>query len=279
MAKPNVLVLRAPGTNCDAETAFAFERAGARAECVHVNRLLKDDGLLRQFQILTVPGGFCYGDDVAAGKILASKFQHHLFERLREFHAAGNLLLGICNGFQVLLKSGILFADPLAKPAATLTWNDHGRYEARWVTLIAEPTKCAFLRGIDTMYLPMAHAEGKFIVRDDATMGELLSQGQIALRYAVPAATAVRRERALVTAGKGNSAADTRNEDVPFPYNPNGSQDAVAGLCDPTGRAFGLMPHPERYIATTQHPRWTREKLPSIPDGLLMFRNAVEYFA
>jgi phosphoribosylformylglycinamidine synthase len=279
MTKPRVLVLRAPGTNCDAETAFAFEQAGAVAECVHVNRLLEDGRMLERYQILAVPGGFCYGDDVAAGKILASKLQHHLFDCLCEFHAAGNLLLGICNGFQVLLKSGILFADPRAAPPATLTWNDHGRYEARWVTMRPEQTRCVFLRGIDTLYLPMAHAEGKFIVRDVATMRELEAQGQIALRYAIPSPEVAPRVRMRSAVNAGSSASEHEPTVIPFPYNPNGSQGAVAGLCDPSGRAFGLMPHPERYVERTQHPRWTREILPETPDGMRIFRNAVEFFA
>ncbi len=263
MAKPNVLVLRAPGTNCDAESAFAFEMAGANTERVHVNRLLDDGTLLQRFQILCIPGGFSYGDDVAAGKVMAAKIQHHLFEQMREFHAAGNLLLGICNGFQVLLKTGLLFADPTAELSATLTWNDNGRYEARWVTLQAASDRCIFLRGIKSMYLPVAHAEGKFMTRDSATLQQLDAQGQLALRYIAPAGEPQ-------TNGESN---------LPFPFNPNGSQESVAGFCDPTGRAFGLMPHPERFVQPTQHPRWTRDGLQPVGDGLQLFRNAVEFFA
>ncbi len=263
MAKPNALVLRAPGTNCDLESAYAFETAGARTERIHVNRLLDDGNLLKRFQILCVPGGFSYGDDVAAGKVMAAKIQHHLFDQMHEFHALGNLLLGICNGFQVLLKTGLLFADPLAESPATLTWNDNGRYEARWVTLAAESERCVFLRGIKSMFLPVAHAEGKFMSRDSAAMRKLESQGQLVLRYVAP----------------DHSTETNGSSKVPFPFNPNGSQESVAGFCDPTGRAFGLMPHPERFVQPTQHPRWTRDGLQPVGDGLKLFRNAVEFFA
>lgn len=280
MVKPNVLVVRAPGTNCDAETAFAFELAGARAERIHVNRLLEDRTLLRQFQILCIPGGFSYGDDVSAGKILASKIQHHLVEPLREFHTAGNLLLGICNGFQVLLKSGLLFSESSHTPA-TLTWNDTGRYEARWVSLKTASERCVFLRGIDRIELPVAHAEGKFVTRDASVMRHLESNGQLALRYVEPPEVAEVTECCGASIGANSRRSRTgasANEDVPFPFNPNGSQQSLAGLCDPTGRAFGLMPHPERFMFSTQHPRWTREGLRPSGDGLLLFQNAVEYF-
>ncbi len=296
MAKPTVLVLRAPGTNCDLETAHAFEMAGGQTERIHVNQLLDDGDVLQRFQILCLPGGFSYGDDVAAGKVLGAKIQHHLFEQLREFHADGKLLLGICNGFQVLLKCGLLFADPTAAAPATLTWNDHGRYEARWVTLQTESDRCVFLRDVKEMYLPVAHAEGKFVTRDAETMEQLESNGQLALRYVVPVRGQVARsesskrvvtsstrtaETLFPVAEKGNSAdsgSDPENW-IPFPFNPNGSQEAVAGLCDPTGRAFGLMPHPERFVQPTQHPRWTRDGLQPVGDGLRIFQNAVEYFA
>lgn len=279
MAKPMAMVLRAPGTNCDFETARAFEMAGGAAERVHVNQLLEDGNLLHRFQILCVPGGFSYGDDVAAGKVLGAKIQHHLYEQLREFHASGKLLLGICNGFQVLLKSGLLFADPTTPPA-TLTWNDTGRYEARWVNLQTSSDRCVFLRGIEQMELPVAHAEGKFVARDAATLRQMEIAGQLTLRYVVPATARFAKELcavgAAVDAAHSSPAVD---DSVPFPYNPNGSQESVAGLCDPTGRALGLMPHPERFVDPTQHPRWTRDGLRPLADGFRIFQNAVEFFA
>lgn len=264
MSRPNVLILRAPGTNCDQETAYAFEQAGGRTEVLHINRLLENPSLFGQFQILCIPGGFSYGDDVAAGRILANQIQHHLATHLAEFKAAGKLVLGICNGFQVLLKSGILLEpDPAVGPAATLTWNDSGRYEDRWVRLGVDGSASVFLAGIESMYLPIAHAEGKFVPCDDAVQQRLAAAGQLALRY-----------RPLA-----DGAAAPLDAALPFPDNPNGSVLNVAGVCDPTGRVLGLMPHPERHIDRTQHPRWTRGEGGEVGDGLKLFENAVRHFS
>ncbi|MCS7239347.1 MAG: phosphoribosylformylglycinamidine synthase I [Thermoguttaceae bacterium] len=269
--KPRVLVLRAPGTNCDVETAYAFEVAGAVAERVHVARLLESPQLLRNYQILCIPGGFSYGDDIAAGRILATQLRVHLGEVLAEFCSRDRLVLGICNGFQVLLKAGLLVAPrPEAGIPATLTWNDTGRFEDRWVYLRVVGEKCVFLRGIDRMYLPVAHAEGKFLCRDEATLRQLEAAGQLVLRYALPPC-----RQGL----GGGSLVANQTGLIPFPYNPNGSQGNVAGMCDETGRIFGLMPHPERHIDPTHHPRWTRGEAGPEGDGLRIFRNAVEYFA
>ncbi len=259
-APPRVLILRAPGTNCDVETAYAFERAGGKAERWHINRLLEGPRLLTDFQILCIPGGFSYGDDVAAGKILANQIQHHLADDLRQFKAAGKLVLGICNGFQVLIKSGLLLDnDPNLGPPATLTWNDSGRFEDRWIRLSVQGSKCVFLEGIDSMLLPVAHAEGKFVPRDAIVLEALAREGQLVLKY-----------RQLC----GEDGAG-----VPYPDNPNGSIADTAGVCDTTGRVFGLMPHPERHIDPTQHPRWTRGEARDPGDGFKVFRNAVDYFA
>ncbi len=268
MSKPNVLILRAPGTNCDKETAFAFEKAGAATELLHVNRLLETPSLFGRFQILCIPGGFSYGDDVAAGRILANQMQHHLAEETARFKAEGKLILGICNGFQVLVKSDVLL-EPAVDPegrrrtAATLTWNDTARFEDRWVELAVDGQKCVFLQGIERMYLPVAHAEGKFVARDDAEFSRLEAARQFVLRY--------RPLDGKQTAGL--------SDPVPFPDNPNGSPGNVAGVCDPSGRVFGLMPHPERHIDRTQHPRWTRGETQSVGDGLKVFTNAVKYFS
>jgi phosphoribosylformylglycinamidine synthase len=262
MAQPNVLILRAPGTNCDQETAFAFAKAGAKADVHHVNRALEQPGLFDRYQILCIPGGFSYGDDVAAGRIFANQVQHHLGEELARFKDQGKLVLGICNGFQVLIKSGILLNSDKGPPA-TLTWNDSGRYEDRWTQLGADGSKCVFLKGIDSMYLPVAHAEGKFVVRDEDVLRAMVREGQIALRYQ--------------PSSGGSHVGD--EAPVPFPDNPNGSVANVAGVCDQTGRVLGLMPHPERHIDPTQHPRWTRGEAGSVGDGLAMFENAVRFFA
>ena len=257
MAKPRVMVLRAPGTNCNQETAFAFAQAGGIADVWHVNRLLEKPQLAQDHQILCVPGGFSYGDDVAAGRILGNLFQHHLRDAMTEFKAAGKLILGICNGFQVLIKSGVLLADDEQGAPATLCLNDSGRYEDRWVHLAAEGDKCVFLRGVDKLELPVAHAEGKFVTRNEAALNRLAGAGQLVLRYVSP----------------------TGEANVPFPANPNGSQANVAGICDETGRVFGLMPHPERNIDPTHHPQWTRRGAAAPGDGLRLFQNAIDYFA
>lgn len=260
MPSPHVLILRAPGTNCDVETAYAFQQAGGKPESVHINRLLENPKLPADFQILCVPGGFSYGDDIAAGRILANQIQHHLAAALAEFKAAGKLVLGICNGFQVLIKTGVLLnAEPVQGPAATLTRNDSGRFEDRWIHLTVDGDRCVFLRGAQRLYLPVAHAEGKFVTRDDETLQALDSNKQLALRYAH-------------APGAGNGV-------VGYPANPNGSVAQVAGLCDETGRVLGLMPHPERHIDRTHHPRWTRGEGSEKGDGMLVFENAVHYFA
>jgi phosphoribosylformylglycinamidine synthase len=248
------LILRAPGANCDEETQFAFERAGGRADRVHVNRLRENPHLLRQYDILAIPGGFTYGDDVAAGKILAAELTSFLGDALREFRDAEKLIIGICNGFQVLLKAGLLIPPDEDGPLATLAHNAGGRFEDRWTHLRATPGNCIWLQECDRLFLPVAHGEGKFVCRKDWILQGLEQAGQVVLRY---------------TNADGQPAG--------FPDNPSGSQAGVAGLCDATGRVFGLMPHPERYVLPTQHPRWTREGLCDEGDGLKLFRNAVGY--
>ena len=266
MPSPRVLILRAPGTNCDEETAYAFERAGAETERVHVNRLIENPALKDRYQILCVPGGFSYGDDIAAGRILATRLRRHLSDMVDSFvHGAGDrLVLGICNGMQVLMRLGVLTegVNNDETPPATLTWNNHGRFEDRWVHLVVDKTPCVFLKDIERMYLPMAHAEGKFVAADDSVLNRLKDAGRLAVRYS-------------------DSESGTVQDDVlPFPANPNGADANVAGVCDASGRVFGLMPHPERHIDPTQHPFWTRRKeQPEHGDGFAMFQNAVDWFA
>jgi phosphoribosylformylglycinamidine synthase len=180
------------------------------------------------------------------------------------FRDAGKLVLGICNGFQILLKSGLLLPEPQGFGApATLTWNDSGRFEDRWVHLRVTSDRCVFLRGIETMYLPVAHAEGKFVARDATMLEQLFSAGQLPLCY---------------VNGSGDESVSPGDQPLPFPLNPNGSQANVAGVCDATGRVFGLMPHPERHLHRTQHPHWTRLPADRKPDGLRLFENAIAYF-
>ena len=254
MPTPKAIVLRAAGTNCDRETQFALEQAGFLAQRVHVYRLMETPAILREFQFLVIPGGFSYGDDVSAGKILANQMLHRLAEPLNEFLAAEKLALGICNGFQVMIKAGLLpwaRVDPAdAHRNATLAWNDSGRFEDRWVYLRADSSKCVFLPAGRVITLPIAHGEGKFIPRDPAVLDTLRRNDQIAFRYV-----------------------DASGSPGAYPANPNGSIDDVAGICDPTGRVLGLMPHPERFIEITHHPRWTGGGI-EVADGRLFFANA-----
>lgn len=234
-----------------------------------MNRILEKPERLAEFQVLCIPGGFSYGDDIAAGRIFGSQIQHHLAETLTAFRESGKLIMGICNGFQVLLKTNLLATADAAGPTATLTANDSGRFEARWVRLLTQPGNCVFLSGIQELELPVAHGEGKFVTRDNDVFDRMSRVHQFVLRYA--------------TADSLSQSA-TQNPDlaiapaVPYPANPNGAQGDIAGICDETGRVFGLMPHPERFVDWTQHPRWTREPERPYGDGLQIFQNAVRYF-
>ncbi|MFO0910057.1 MAG: phosphoribosylformylglycinamidine synthase I [Isosphaeraceae bacterium] len=255
MARPRAIVLRAPGTNCDEETALAWERAGAEAETWHIGRLLESPGALDAFQILTIPGGFSYGDDLGAGRIFATRLGIVLEDALRRLHDRGGLVLGICNGFQVLVRAGLLPGrdGTGSTVAATLTNNDSGRYESRWIRLVPTPGLSLFVTDDQVIELPVGHGEGKFVVNDPAQLAALEAAGQVVLRYC-----------------------DTQGQPTQdYPANPNGSLAAIAGVCDPTGRIFGLMPHPDRHFDPLQHPRWTRRGLAAEGDGLRLFRNAV----
>ncbi len=288
MIKPKVLILRTAGTNCDKETAYAFELAGVKAELAHINRFIKREKDLSEYQILTIPGGFTYGDDIASGKILANEIKNKLGEDLRNFIDDGKLIIGICNGFQVLVKAGFLpDLNGSQDIQATLTINDSAKFEDRWTYLklpiipnaVAQRgytsgsrsyakavatfgtnyqlpiTKCVWTKGIeDIIYLPVAHGEGKFVPRDKEVLNRLKENNQIVFQYVDE---------------NGNLAG--------YPHNPNGSVENIAGICDNTGRIFGLMPHPERHIFSHQHPRWTREKRAPQGDGLAIFKNGVEY--
>ncbi len=256
MATPKALVLRTAGTNCDRETEYALQQAGFDVERIHVFRIMETPSLLEQFQFLVVPGGFSYGDDVAAGKILANQMLHALAEPLNRFVEAGKLVLGICNGFQVLIKSGLLPWGNVnieeANRDATLAWNDCGMFKCKWVHMSCDSQKCVFLPHGETIALPMAHGEGKFVTATPEILATLQQQDQVALRYCDEAGTA------------GGAA------------NPNGSMDDIAGLCDPTGRVLGLMPHPERFVETIHHPQWTRTDVKRA-DGRLFFDGAFSY--
>lgn len=254
MATPKALIVRAPGTNCDVETKHAFELAGAEAEVFHINRLLENPQLGKQYQILCIPGGFSYGDDIAAGRIFANQFRLFLKDLIHDFKMEQKLILGICNGFQVLIKSGALFESD--EQVATLTWNESGKYDDRWVNLAVTNEECVFLQGEQHLYLPVAHAEGRFVANSESTFASLESNGQLPLRYTV-------------------DQQPVSKQILEPPHNPNGSMGNVAGMCDRSGRVFGLMPHPERFLDRTQHPHWTRLPDLEVGDGLALFQNAV----
>ena len=258
MAKVNVLVLRAAGTNCDEETAFAFELAGATAERIHVNRLRENPSILDRYQVLALPGGFTYGDDLGAGTVLANELASSLRGPIEEFLEKDRLVIGICNGFQVLVKMGLLprIPGPDGCRQATLAPNLSARFEDRWVKLQVRAGRSVFVEQDGVIELPVAHAEGRFVARDEEVLRLLEANGQIVFQYCDPA---------------GRPTTD-------YPANPNGSALGIAGVCDPTGRILGMMPHPERHVLGIHHPRWTRRGVEPEGDGLALFRNAVAYF-
>ena len=258
MATVRVLVLRAPGINCDEETAYAWEMAGAQADRLHIKRLIENPRQLDDYQVLTVPGGFSYGDDIASGRILANQLKHYLKGAIHAFLDRGGLVLGICNGFQVLVRMGLLPGPP-EDVAVSLTLNDSGRYEDRWVRVRAEVANCPFLVQGETYHLPVAHAEGKVVVGGDAE--KLAESGRVALRYV-----------------------DQDGQPPSYPENPNGSIENAAGLTDSTGRVFGLMPHPERNILATHCPHGTRDisldnDAEPACDGARIFHSAFEFLS
>jgi len=279
--KPKTIILKTAGINCDEELRHAFELAGSDTEIIHINQFVSGERSISEFDIIGFPGGFSYGDDLSAGRVLSTEFMAHLTNDLMAFCESGGLIIGICNGFQVLVKAGILpdpnniIKAPNNAAKATLFWNESGKFEDRWVTLRVEPnTKCVWTKGYSAIVeFPIAHAEGNFIPKDPALIDELKSNGQVVFRYTDPS---------------NPNACDEGM--VPYPVNPNQSTANIAGICDPSGRVLGLMPHPERFLYVENHPRWTRQREGSnegmpvaewdkagTPDGLPMFINAVEY--
>lgn len=263
--KAKVCILRTAGTNCDAETDVAFHLAGAETELVHIQQLISNKINLSDYHILAIPGGFSYGDDISAGILLAVEMKHKLRNTLEQFVSDNKLIIGICNGFQVLVRTGLLPGignnssqeNTEIAQQTTLAMNTSSRFECRWVDLVTQLSPCVFTKEIrSSIYLPVAHAEGRFTASTDV-LTELEANQQIVFRYG----------------NRSNSFSDRTN----YPHNPNGSDADIAGICDTTGRIFGLMPHPERYLTKWNHPRWTRESLPDEGDGLAIFKNAVEY--
>lgn len=258
-----VLILTGLGLNCEAETAAAFSMVGASPEQVHLLDIMdrRDDRKLSDYDVLAFVGGFAFGDHLGAGFVFANKIRWRLYDELVKFIRNGGLAFGVCNGFQTMVRLGMLpgFDGDYRTPRATLAPNDRLGYRDAWVKLIADPeSPCVWTRGIDTIELPARHGEGKFLAADDDVLARLRDHHQIAVRYAGPDGTPT--------------------ED--WPWNPNGSPDGVAGICDPGGRLFGLMPHPDAYLYPFQHPDWTRQRyggaIPEEGAGLAMFRNGVD---
>lgn len=247
---PKVLIIRTAGTNCDKETEFAFKTAGAKTCLRHIN-YIKEKNNLSDYQIICIPGGFSYGDDLGAGKILALELIYWMKDQTRRFLDRGGLVLGICNGFQVLVKTGIL-PDLDFKQKVSLTFNDSDRFEDRWVYLKLQ-SKSVWLRNLpEVISLPVAHGEGKFYTEGDV-LDRIEANNQIVLRYV-----------------------DSRMNPKGYPFNPNGSLNNIAGIINSTGRVLGLMPHPERFIFRHHSPFWKDKEV--FPFGLKFFENAVTYF-
>ena len=282
------LVLAGFGINCDHETQYALEKAGAETDRVHLNQLIefsRTGAGLTPYHILAVDGGFSWADDHGAGVILGLKLKAHLGEQIAEFIKAGKLIMGICNGFQALVNMGLLpglEGDYQARTVA-LTANDCGNFRDDWVHLqVNADSPCVFTKGLDNIDLPVRHGEGKFYAPDEI-IERLKASGQVVLRYAAS------QETPRPRGGTPGQYFVPPLEPAAgrFPHNPNGSLDDIAGICDPTGRIFGLMPHPEAFHHLTNHPEWTRRQdhrkrwdFPLLDwegQGLIMFRNAVEY--
>lgn len=260
MSDVKVLVLRTAGTNCDKEMAFAFQKSGAKTDLVHINSLLEGKTDLKKYHILAVPGGFTYGDDIESGRILANELRFKLAVPLQKFIDDGKLVIGVCNGFQILTKAGILPGptkdqDKNMSQTATLTNNDSGKFEDRWVHLKVNQSS-VWTKGLkEIVYFPVAHAEGKFIPQDESLLNALKQNGQIVFKYV-----------------------SSEGRKPKYPENPNGSTEDIAGVTDRTGRILGLMPHPERHFLFAQHPSWTRlKKNGEYGDGAKIFQNGVDY--
>lgn len=268
MADVRAIVIAGNGTNCEREVAHACRLAGAEVvDIVHIAELLAGRVRLDDYHFLNLAGGFLDGDDLGSAKAGANRFLHapvagsgeHLVDQLLRFVADGKLIMGVCNGFQMMVKMGLLpgLGGEYRNQSATLTINDCGRFEDRWAYLkVDSDSPCIYTRGLTGIYLPVRHGEGKFVTSSKAVLEQIESQSLSVLKY---------------------SDSNYEAPATEYPLNPNGSMNAIAGICDETGRLFGLMPHPEAYVHRTHHPRWTREELPEEGMGLWLFQNAVRF--
>ena len=263
---PRSLILVGNGINCEYETAHAHKLVGFTPDLLHINAVMTDPKKIHDYTFITLPGGFLDGDDLGAAKAQAVRWKYQklgesgkrVIDELIDFVAQGKIILGICNGFQLLVKTGLLpgLNDNYGTQLVTLTFNDSGRFEDRWVHLKGNRfSRCIFTKDIDTIYLPIRHGEGKLVVGTSEMVDRLKEGGHIVMQYSDE---------------RGNIASS-------YPSNPNGSIASIAGICDRSGRIFGLMPHPEAFVHRTQHPRWTREEVPEEGEGLRIFKNAFDY--
>ena len=255
MKSPKVLILRAPGTNCEIETANAVKQTGGAPCMVHINELKSGKLRVLDYAMVVIPGGFSYGDDAGAGRIMANQVRHWLRD-LKNFVRMGRPVLGICNGFQVLVKAGLLPLNASCDQTASFTVNDSGKFESRWVHLrLNTQSSCIFFKGLPEMIeLPVAHGEGKLVLKSPRLLEDLKKNKSIAMQYV-----------------------DDGGKLVGYPHNPNGSLFNIAALSNPEGNCLGMMPHPERYTTRYQHPNWTRQTFVKEGVGLEMFKNAIEY--
>ncbi len=249
----NALVLYGYGINTEHESKYSIEKSGGKADIVHLNKILETPKILENYNMLMVPGGFAFGDDLGSGKVFGNKMKYHLSEQLSEFITAGKLIMGVCNGFQIVVKMGLL-PKPDFKQRVSLTTNDSGHYEDRWVILKTnKDSPCVFTKDLDYMFVPVRHGEGKFIPKDEQTLKELKEKNQVVFQYV-----------------------DENGTLAGFPHNPNGSVDNIAGICDESGRIFGMMPHPEAFNIPENSPYWVKGAVKE-PLGLRLFKNAVDY--
>ena len=266
MAKQvRVLILTGFGLNCEKETAVGFTSCQAATELIHLNDVLDNQKKIHNFHILAFIGGFSFGDHLGAGTVLANRLKYRMGTELKQFISDGKLIIGICNGFQTIVRLGLVpgFDSENFSPQAALAPNDQGVFRNDWVTLVCNPlSPCKFTVGIDLLSLPIRHGEGKFVTANKKILEKIESKNLVAMRYADP-----------------STRKPTRN----FPFNPNGSMNSIAGTCDPSGRIFGLMPHPEAYLSPYNHPHWVRQKfnqeLPNTGAGRMIFQNAVDFAA
>lgn len=262
MSNVKALIITGFGLNCEAETSKAFEMAGAIPDQIHLNDLLADKDKLHEYHILAFIGGFSFGDHLGSGTVFSNRIKTKMSDELQKFVADGKLVIGICNGFQTITRLGLVPATgDLFEQEVALAFNTQEVFRDSWCTLLANPqSPCVFTKDIDVLPLPLRHGEGNFCVKDEEVLKRLEDENLVCLRYAHP---------------------ETDEPTMEFPHNPNGSINSIAGICDRTGRIFGLMPHPEAYLSPFNHPHWTRQKinncLPAEGLGVKLFRNAVEF--